>query len=171
MVCCLNMAKNSFFKKTTQSIISILIIFFSDQTFAEHFSVKEYRDFSQIQPRKKASLGNHKITVAVAATPQARALGLMRIQKLPTDEGMLFEFEDSQILSFWMKNTVIDLSIGFFNENKVLINSLEMKAVPKSLESDSEYPIYKSLKPAKYALEMDKGWFTSHKIKPGALLK
>ncbi len=75
------------------------------------------------------------------------------------DHGMLFIFDKSEKLSFWMKNTYIPLDIGYFDENKRLIEVHQMK--PQSLE-----PVESSRK-AKYALEMNKGWFEKRKIKNG----
>ena len=65
-----------------------------------------------------------------------------------------------------MKNTFLDLSIGYFNKNRTLVDVQEMRAMNSVMTE--ELPSYTSAKPAMYALEMTKGWFTKNKIKPGA---
>ena len=103
----------------------------------------------------------HKIKVAqveamveFAMTPQEITRGLMFRDKLGPNEGMLFFFENEQTLSFWMKNTVIDLSIAFIDRNKTIVDIKEMKATKPT---DINIPSYESAKPAKFALEMNKG--------------
>jgi uncharacterized membrane protein (UPF0127 family) len=119
--------------------------------------------------KKKISLGNKTLVVEVAETPAQQERGLMFREALGADEGMLFIFKNEETRFFWMKNTFIDLSIAYFDKKGSLINVLEMKAgkgVP-----DSALPSYPSDRPAKYALEMNSGWFEKNKIKTGARLK
>lgn len=119
--------------------------------------------------KKKITLGSKTFVVEVAeATPQHER-GLMFISKLAEDEGMLFIFKNEETRFFWMKNTLIDLSIGFFDKNNTLIDVQEMKS-GKNI-SDASLPSYASAKPSKYALEMNKGWFDKNKIKMGSKLK
>ena len=82
---------------------------------------------------------------------------------LPEGKGMLFVFEKADILSFWMKNTLIPLSIAFFDENQELLNIEDMVPVQKGKLLSS----FKSKAPARYALEVPQGWFKKHKIVPG----
>lgn len=109
--------------------------------------------------------GGKTLTVEIADTMEKRAHGLMFREKLAGDHGMLFIFEGEEPLSFWMKNTLIPLSIGYFDKDKKLIEVHEMvpavagEALPKS---------YPSSKPAMYALEMPRGWFSKNKITSGA---
>jgi uncharacterized membrane protein (UPF0127 family) len=118
--------------------------------------------------KAKIRLEKKTLTVELAKTPDQWQRGLMFRTKLEKDSGMLFVFERAELLSFWMKNTKMDLSIGFFDEGMKLINVEEM-AHPKSvLILDEQLPKYSSARPAKYALEMAKGWFSNNNIKPGA---
>lgn len=119
--------------------------------------------------KKTIHLGQRKIHVEVAVTPDQHARGLMFRESLPADEGMLFIFEGEEPRSFWMKNTLIDLSIAYFDKNGTLVDIQEMKTgkgVP-----DQILPSYSSRAPAKYALEMNKRWFDRNKIKLGTKLK
>ena len=110
-----------------------------------------------------------KITVEVAETDDQHERGLMFRKDLAKDNGMLFVFGDEMTRSFWMKNTLIDLSIGYFNKDKKLVDVQEMKAVTSILQQD--IPSYPSQAPAQYALEMSAKWFTKNRIEKGAVLK
>jgi uncharacterized membrane protein (UPF0127 family) len=83
---------------------------------------------AKIKPRiVDAYLGATKVRVELAITPAEQQLGLMNRASLGKNEGMLFVFPSERVLHFWMKNTVIPLSIGFFNSKKELIKVTEMK--------------------------------------------
>lgn len=112
---------------------------------------------------KHIQLGKKIIKVEVADTQSKRAKGLMhRKERLPKDTGMLFIFNREEILSFWMKNTFIPLSIGFFNKDKSLV---DIKKMQESSEVQIKFPQYTSKFPAIYALEMNQGWFKLNKVK------
>lgn len=115
--------------------------------------------------KKEIKINNKKIKVEIADNSEKQQHGLMYLKKLKDGEGMLFVFADEQIRSFWMKNTYIDLSIAYFDAQLRLINILDMKAMASDMQSD--FTTYLSEKPAKYALEVPKGWFLKHKIKVG----
>ncbi|MDE3046422.1 MAG: DUF192 domain-containing protein [Verrucomicrobiota bacterium] len=104
-------------------------------------------------------LGGILLNVEIAQTPAQHEQGLMGRRELAEDSGMLFVFEQNQILQFWMKNTPLPLSVGFFDENRALINVADM--APNTLR------IHRSKRPARYALELHRHWFRDHHIKPG----
>jgi uncharacterized membrane protein (UPF0127 family) len=114
-------------------------------------------------------IGRKKISAYVADTDEKRARGLMFIEKLPEDTGMIFVFEHPRILSFWMKDTLIPLSIGFFDRKGVLIDVQKMTVT--STLMTTAVPSYASKGEALFALEMNSGWFAKHKIHAGAQLK
>lgn len=107
-----------------------------------------------------------KIQVEVATTTEEKAKGLMFRKSLAANSGMLFVFPNEQKLSFWMKNTYVPLTIGFFDAKMKLLETKDMQPhlgpVP-----DDKLPHYESEHLAKYALEMPLGWFVKNKIKPG----
>ncbi len=135
-----------------------VILLFSPGAFAEKTFAK-----------KKIQVGSEVLEVEVAQTPQQHAQGLMFRPRLGENEGMLFIFQGEETRSFWMKNTLIDLSIGFFDRNGTLVDVQEMKS-GKGIP-DSALKSYLSVKPAKYALEMNTGWFDKKKIKIGTKLR
>lgn len=109
-------------------------------------------------------IGNAQLEVEIANTPSSRNQGLMGRDSLPEKTGMLFVYDDPEILCFWMKNTRIPLTVGFFNAEKALIQTEDMDP-PKS--SHSPLRLYKSTKPAQYALEVPQHWFKKNKISLG----
>lgn len=109
------------------------------------------------------SVADRVLKLEIANTPSTRATGLMYRTKLGEDEGMLFVFPRPDYLSFWMKNTLIPLSIGYFSEDMRLLESFDMK--PNQTEE-----VYNARKPAMYALEVNQGWFAKHKIGKDAVL-
>ncbi len=118
--------------------------------------------------KKHILIDKFKIEVEIAETEQERMRGLMLRRILSPDSGMLFIFPEERIRSFWMKDTFIDLSIAFFDKNGVLSDIQEMEASKSVLVNRPS--TYVSGSPAKYALEMNKGWFLKNKIHLGARL-
>jgi len=108
-------------------------------------------------------IGQREIWVEVAKTPEERSYGLMGRKYLGKDEGMLFIFETEDRHGFWMKNTFIPLSIAFIEKNGRIVWITDMKP----LTLDSHVPP----QPILYALEMNKGWFSSRGIKVGDVVR
>ncbi|MBM4332925.1 MAG: DUF192 domain-containing protein [Deltaproteobacteria bacterium] len=104
-----------------------------------------------------------KIRVEVARTESEKAKGLMFRESLGEDEGMIFVYAREEILSFWMKNTRIPLSIAFIDQRGRIVDIQDME--PFSLRTTV------SAKPTQYALEMNKGWFQRNGIGVGDLVK
>ena len=104
-------------------------------------------------------VGNQQIEVEVAANPEDRSRGLMHRESMPGDHGMLFLFPDERIRSFWMKNTPLPLSIAYADAGGRIVRILDL--VPLS-----EQP-RPSGAPAKYALEMNQGWFARNGVFEG----
>lgn len=120
----------------------------------------------------KVSLAYKKLkkdlNVDLALTPQQHAYGMMNRTSLTPDEGMLFEFPDSQVREFWMKDTLVDLDIAYIDQNKKIIDIQTMKAVTSVLQTD--LPTYSSSGPAQYALEMKAGWFKKNGFARGTVI-
>lgn len=114
-------------------------------------------------PRVQLSAGMHLIDAQVAATPEQRETGLMFRKEMPQQEGMLFVFEMPAQQCFWMKNTVLPLSVAFIADDGTVVNTDEM--APLTLNSHC------SAKPVRYVLEMNKGWFAKKGIHAGFRLQ
>ena len=113
-------------------------------------------------PRTRLSAGMYQIDAQVAATPRQREIGLMNRQEMPQAEGMLFVFEQPATQCFWMKNTLLPLSAAFVADDGTIVNIEDM--APQTLDSHC------SVKPVRFVLEMNKGWFAKKGIKAGAKL-
>ncbi|MDR1955473.1 MAG: DUF192 domain-containing protein, partial [Treponema sp.] len=91
------------------------------------------------------------ITAEIARTDQERSQGLMNRKSLADGKGMLFVFEKDQILSFWMKNTLIPLSIAFISSEGKILEIHDM--------APGDMNTLHSSRSARYALETPQSWF------------
>jgi uncharacterized membrane protein (UPF0127 family) len=123
---------------------------------------------AEVLEKIRVSIDGKELLVEVADTDASRSRGLMHRKSMPKDQGMLFVFEKPQVLTFWMKNTLIPLSIGFFDKDFKLINTHEMKPPGSALEIN--LPRFSSEGPALFALEANANWFVKNKIKKGSRL-
>jgi uncharacterized membrane protein (UPF0127 family) len=106
-------------------------------------------------------VGTHKIVAEVAATEDSRALGLMHRKKpLADNHGMLFVFTASGFHSMWMKNTHIALSVAFLDESGTILNIADMTPLTTQAHTAAGF--------ARYALEMNQGWFAARGVRAGA---
>jgi len=117
------------------------------------------QDGPQKLPSITLSAGMHLIQAEVAQTPEQRSIGLMFRSSMGTNEGMLFAFEEPGQQCFWMKNTLLPLSVAFVADDGSVVNIENMK--PQTLDSHC------SKKPVRFVLEMNDGWFAKRGIKPG----
>ena len=110
-------------------------------------------------PVVELTLGIHRIQAEVAQTPTQQATGMMFRREMGTNEAMLFVNDDSSPRCFWMRNTLLPLSIAFIADDGSIVNIAEMS--PRSDQSHC------SARPVRYALEMNKNWFSKRGIKSG----
>ncbi|MCL2600563.1 MAG: DUF192 domain-containing protein [Treponema sp.] len=112
---------------------------------------------------EKAGGGTVSLVAELAITDQERATGLMHRTGLPDGEGMLFVFGRYQRLSFWMKNTVIPLSIAFITSDGSITEIRDMRPLDLTPVVSTRY--------VRYALEVPQGWFGRVGIRPGDVVK
>jgi len=103
------------------------------------------------------------IKAEIAKTQEERNKGLMYRKSLQDGQGMLFIFEKDDVLSFWMKNTFIPLSIAFIAYDGKITDIKDM--YPHDTNS------VKSSRSARYALEAPAGWFSRVGINVGDTVK
>ena len=113
---------------------------------------------------KTIRIGNKALKVKLATTPEQQKQGLMNIQgmpptQLPPNEGMLFVYQREEMISFWMRNTTLPLSIAFIDK-KGYITEI------KDMEPGSDASV-RPERPAQYALEVNRGWFSKNDIRVG----
>jgi uncharacterized protein len=110
-------------------------------------------------PTVTMMVGARPLQVEVARTTAQRERGLMFREALPEGQGMLFVYEHDQDLAFWMHNTRIPLSIAFLDADGRILNIADMQP-----EDDT---IHRSSGVARYALEVNQGWFARQGITVG----
>ena len=120
------------------------------------------QDGAQKLPSVRLNAGIHNIQAELAQTPEQRSVGLMHRTRMDAPHGMLFAFEQAATQCFWMKNTLLPLSIAFLAEDGTVVNIADMQ--PQTTESHC------SAQPVRYALEMNQGWFAKRGVKPGSRL-
>lgn len=94
--------------------------------------------------------GEHVFNVEVVDTPESRAKGLMYVQELADDAGMLFDFEQERLVSFWMRNTFIPLDMIFIGADGEIKN-IHVNARP---HDETSIP---SAAPVQFVLEIPGG--------------
>lgn len=115
--------------------------------------------FAQSLPMIELHVGIHRIEAEVAASNAQRMRGLMQRTALPPQRGMLFVFDQEARHCMWMKNTYLPLSVAFLDASGRILNIEEMQ--PQTEDNHC------AVKPARYALEMNAGWFAQRGIKAG----
>lgn len=113
-------------------------------------------------PLMELTAGFHRIEAEVAASDRDRQVGLMNRREMPPQRGMLFVFDHENTHCMWMRNTLLPLSVAFMDAKGVIINIEDMK--PQTEDNHC------AKVPARYALEMNAGWFAQRGIKPGMKL-
>ena len=111
-------------------------------------------------PTAELRIKDSRLFAEVVSRPEDRALGLMFRRSLAPDSGMVFVFDSDEFQRFWMKNTLIPLSIAYITRDSLISDILEMAPL------DTTTP-YISTKAVRYALEMNSGWFQSRGIRTG----
>ncbi len=112
-------------------------------------------------PVTQLRIGEHRILAETAATEPTRALGLMhRKERLRDNQGMLFVFNAAGFHSMWMQNTYIPLSVAFIDDRGVILNIADMTPLTTTAHTAAGF--------ARYALEMNQGWFAARGIRAGA---
>jgi len=130
-------------------VVVIVVLFFSAIVIADN-------------PTKiiiPLQVSGHQLNAEVSHTDTARTQGLMHRETLAENSGMLFVFHRAGHYSMWMLNTHIPLSVAYLDDNGVVLNILDM--TPHTTTAHSSAGL------AKYALEMNQGWFSAKEIKAG----
>ncbi|GAB4176225.1 MAG: hypothetical protein Fur0039_19180 [Rhodocyclaceae bacterium] len=115
------------------------------------------------QERIELSAGVHRIEAEVAADFDTRARGLMYRESMPAQAGMLFVFPETGRHCMWMRNTHLALSVAFLDGGGRILNIEDMEPLTETNHCAAA--------PARYALEMNQGWFARRGIRAGATLR
>lgn len=110
-------------------------------------------------PLVELAVGMHRIEAELAHTPQARQVGLMNRKHMAGQRGMVFVFTSEARHCMWMKNTLIPLSVAFIDAQGRILNIEQMQPHTENSHCAAD--------DARYALEMNLGWFAARGISVG----
>ncbi|WP_455204993.1 DUF192 domain-containing protein [Kaarinaea lacus] len=109
-------------------------------------------------------ISGKQLTTEIAADNASRRCGLSQRRRLAENNAMLFVYPYPLKLSFWMKDTHIALSIAFLDDDGRIISIQRMAPLRTDVS-------YSSPSPARYALEVNQGWFKVHGINVGDIVE
>ena len=130
------------------------------------FSLSSCKALEKFEKRElviEGASGKVTIIAEIALTQAQHEQGLMYRKQLKDGEGMLFIFQSDQVLSFWMKNTIVPLSIAYISHGGSILEIYDMQ--PGSLD-----PV-RSSRSVRYALEVPQGWFIRAGLETGDMLE
>ncbi len=130
---------------------------------AAHLSVQAQDGPQPRLPTIAITAGMHVIQAEVAQSGEQQMIGMMFRRQVPGNEGMIFVNPDAGTRCFWMRNTLVPLTIAFIADDGSIVNLADMQ--PRSEASHC------SAKPVRFALEMSQGWFAKRGIAPGFKLR
>jgi uncharacterized membrane protein (UPF0127 family) len=126
-----------------------------------HIGTVEARAPAQeILPTITLRIGAVAVEAEVADETDERTIGLMGRKELAEGKGMLFVFREPQPLGFWMRDTLVPLSIAYINAAGVIREIHDLQPL-------DETPARSAFRDLLYALEVPQGWFHKNKILPG----
>lgn len=138
---------------------------------SQRINAKEILDFNRNPKNYNAKLQIidkekqiAEFSIAIADDDNKKMYGLMNLEKLPQEQGMLFTFSKKQVINMWMKNTKIPLDMIFIDENDIITNTVE-NAIPNSLD------LISSINEVKKVLEINAGLVRKFKIENGQKIK
>jgi uncharacterized protein len=108
-----------------------------------------------------------KVIVEIADTPELTQRGLMFRRQMGENEGMVFLFEEPDIIPFWMKNTLIPLDIIWLDARRRIVHIAH--SVPPCKADPC--PSYPPSRPAQYVVEVNSGFAKRHGVKEGDVLE
>jgi uncharacterized membrane protein (UPF0127 family) len=110
--------------------------------------------------------GEVEIAVEIADTSEERARGLMGRKSLPENSGMIFVYPEATEGAFWMKNTLIPLSIAFYGSDGTILRILDMEPCRRD-----PCPLYDPGVAFNGALEVNRGAFERLGVREGDRLE
>jgi len=119
--------------------------------------------FASAEALLDLSVGAARLQVEYARSAAERERGLMERTELAADRGMLFRFDDFRRHCLWMKDTPLPLSAAFMDEQGRIVDVIDLEPLSTAIRCSRE--------PARYALEVNQGWFGQHQQGVGDQVK
>jgi uncharacterized membrane protein (UPF0127 family) len=142
-----------------RSLMAALLVFVIGMVACAPEAVCQTTAPGSALPIQTLTAGMHRIQAEVAATDATRSRGLMFRKELAPNHGMLFIFEQPNVQCFWMRNTLLPLSIAFILDDGTITNIADMAPMTENSHC--------STAPVRYTLEMEQGWFAKRGITAG----
>ncbi len=108
--------------------------------------------------------GTFIYNIELAVSSEQRRRGLMFRRIMAKDYGMLFDFDRTQKVAMWMKNTYLSLDMVFMRADGTIAHIVE-NTTPHSLA------IISSRFPVRYVLELNAGEASRTGMRPGQIMK
>lgn len=138
-------------------IILLVILLYGTLIWNYFWNTYENNEVIQSIVTFKDNENNHyNFSCKVAIRPDEISTGLMFVEDLDIDSGMLFVYDNPSIVSFWMKNVLFPLDIIFIDENFKIVN-IEEASVENNISENEDFKRYFSLLPVKYVVEINQG--------------
>ncbi len=150
--------------RSIRRLIVWLILLYLIAVVAACKNVSQSSDAKSETKVVKIQMGAETVSLEIAADEESVAKGLMNRERLENNSGMLFVFPYEGIYPFWMKNTIIPLSIAFVNSYGIIIDIQTMQPLDTLTHYAPDLPF-------RYAIEMDSGWFSLNHVKSGDTLQ
>ncbi len=118
----------------------------------------------QPQPKLPTSaliIAGKKLVAEVADDEPERETGMMFRKSMGDGEGMVFVMGSPQHVAFWMKNTLLPLSVAYINPTGTILEIHDLQPL-------DETPVSSKFDTISYAIEVPQGWFLNNGILPGA---
>jgi uncharacterized protein len=141
--------------------LSLILLLATVPAFAQEAPVVEL-------PKVTMHAGKAELSAEIAATPAQEERGLMFRTSLGDNDGMIFLLEPApQTAEFWMKNTLIPLSVAYIGKDGTILEIHDMQPANPAMP-DSQLPLTRSESDQIcFALEMNLHWFSLNGVKPG----
>ncbi len=143
------------------TVVGIFLVNASNDSIRISPDISNTYEYTETLHQIRLGPNNIAVDVEVADTAEARSVGLMYRTELPAEQGMLFIFPESEVLTFWMKNTFVPLDIIFFDEDKTIV-AIHSNTIP-----NNELIHYSSNLPSRYTLEVNAGFAKAHNLQIG----
>lgn len=113
-----------------------------------------------------------RINLRLASNQQEREQGLMFVENMAPDDGMLFLYTSPSTESYWMYHTDIPLSIAWLDQNGTILDIQDMPRLnnPDDQTEAAQHVYTPAVLPYWYALEVNEGWFVQHGVGVGQQL-
>lgn len=110
-----------------------------------------------------------RVNLMLARSEAEREQGLMYVQEMPPDNGMLFVYSSPASEGYWMYHTLIPLSIAWIDRDGTILDIQDMPALndPNDVQEAARTVYNPAVVPYWYALEVNEGWFVQHGVGVG----